>query len=100
MAQKISDFSPLLKPSMLTNAPPHFWQPVRRAASFVKVPVRSSTLGSFRRYWAREELGSRVRTRQEYFLSDTRDLITGIPWAPVPPMTKTLEASWDVMAQG
>jgi hypothetical protein len=59
--------------------------------SEANVPWMSDTLPRDERDCARGEVVSRVRTRQEYLLSETRALMMGRPWAPVPPMTNILE---------
>jgi hypothetical protein len=67
-------------------------------ASSAKEPSRQKTLSSARRALARGEVASRLRNRTEYFLSATRVLTMGMPWAPVPPMTKILEVAWEDVA--
>jgi hypothetical protein len=67
-------------------------------ASSAKEPSRKETLSSSRRALARGEVESRLRTRTAYFLSATRALTIGMPWAPVPPMTKILEVAWEDVA--
>src|SRR3977135_636709 len=98
MAQYISLFSPVLNPSMLTNAPSQPRNPSRRTASSANVPSRMETLPSARSSLARGEAGSRLRTRTEYFLSATRAWITGMPWAPVPPITKIFDVLCEDMS--
>src|SRR5689334_22428676 len=98
MAQYISVFSPVLNPSMLTNAPSQPRNPSRRMASSANEPSRAETLSSASRSLARLEAGSRVRNRTEYFLSATRARMMGMPWAPVPPMTNILEVVWEDIA--
>src|SRR3977135_3878765 len=97
MAQYISLFSPVLNPSMLTNAPSAPRNPSRRTASSANEPSRMETSPNARSSLARREAGSRLRTRTEYFLSATRARTIGMPWAPVPPMTKILEVVCEVM---
>src|ERR1700729_935549 len=80
---------------MLTNAPSQPRNPSRKMASSAKEPSRTETLSSARRSVARRDAGSRLRNRTEYFLSETRARMMGMPWAPVPPMTKTLEVVSD-----
>src|ERR1700742_2620066 len=76
---------------MLINAPSQPRNPSRRMASSANEPSRMETLSSARRSMARREPESRLRNRTEYFLSATRARTIGMPWAPVPPMTKILE---------
>jgi hypothetical protein len=67
-------------------------------ASSAKEPSRKETLSSSRRALARGEVESRLRTRTAYFLSWTRALTIGMPWAPVPPMTKILDVACEDVA--
>src|SRR6516162_4819793 len=76
---------------MLMKAPSQPRNPSRRIASSANEPSRTETLSSASNSLARRETGSRLRNRTEYFLSATRARTTGIPWAPVPPMTKIRE---------
>src|SRR5271154_6474087 len=80
---------------MLTNAPSHPRNPSRRTASSANEPSRMETLPSPKRAFARRELGSRLNTLAEYFLSPTRARTIGMPCAPVPPMTKIFEKVWE-----
>src|SRR5580704_1394459 len=85
---------------MLTNAPSQPRNPSRKMASSAKEPSRTETLSSARRSVARREAGLRLRNWTEYFLSETRARIMGMPWAPVPPITKILETVSDGMVSG
>src|SRR5215469_12342818 len=76
---------------MLMKAPSQPRNPSRRIASSANEPSRTETLSSVSNSLARREAGSRLRNRTEYFLSATRARTTGMPWAPVPPMTKIRE---------
>src|SRR6516164_9491470 len=76
---------------MLMKAPSQPRNPSRRIASSANEPSRTETLSSASNSLARREAGSRLRNRTEYFLSATRARTTGMPWAPVPPMTKIRE---------
>src|SRR5439155_2469241 len=76
---------------MLTNAPSQLRNPSRRTSSSANEPSTRVTLPSARSALARGDVVSRVRTRTEYFPSATRSRTIGIPWAPVPPMTKTVD---------
>src|SRR6516165_7144454 len=76
---------------MLMKAPSQPRNPSRRIASSANEPSRTETLSSASNSLARRETGSRLRNRTEYFLSATRARTTGMPWAPVPPMTKIRE---------
>src|SRR3984885_2368674 len=80
---------------MLTNAPSQPRNPSRKMASSAKEPSRTETLSIASRSAARREAGSRLRNRTEYFSSETRARMMGMPWAPVPPMTKILEMASD-----
>src|SRR5271163_5202442 len=85
---------------MLINAPSQPRNPSRRMASSANEPSRMETLSRARRDLARGEVESRLRTRTEYFLSETRARMMGMPWAPVPPMTKILEMVSDDIVKG